>query len=407
VAVNRERVERGERFRQLTDVERQEIIFRARRLAAAGGGPAEIYRRIAKHTNRSVETIRHTVKQFGQRYPGLAVFPGRNGKLDDEAKKKIFRLFRQGHGVEFLVKRFGRTRTTIYRVIQEVRSKRIMELPLDFMFNEDFTKPGAAKKILVETPPNLAAVRKSNTPVGLPQYLASLYDVALLTREQEIHIFRQFNYLKYRANKLREGLKSGRLRTSTMDRIEGFYEQAVRVKNRIVQANLRLVVSIAKRHVGTNEDFFGLVSDGNMSLIRAVEKFDYGRGFKFSTYSSWAIMKNFARSIPEEFKHRDRFRTSQDEMFLLQEDLREDEFAQENMNQVRKQQIRKMLAHLDDREKKIIIRRFGLNPGEEPLTLQEVGLELGVTKERIRQLEARALTKLRCVAKDERLELPD
>jgi RNA polymerase sigma factor (sigma-70 family) len=74
---------------------------------------------------------------------------------------------------------------------------------------------------------------------------------------------------------------------------------------------LRLVVSIAKRHVGPVENFFELVSDGNMSLIRAVEKFDYARGNKFSTYASWAIMKNFARTIPDEHRHRDRFRTSQ------------------------------------------------------------------------------------------------
>ena len=100
-----------------------------------------------------------------------------------------------------------------------------------------------------------------------------------------------------------------------MDRIESLYEQAVQTKNEIVQANLRLVVSIAKRHVTASEDFFSLVSDGNMSLIRAVEKFDCSRGNKFSTYASWAIMKNFARSIPDEFKHRDRFRTSLDEMF--------------------------------------------------------------------------------------------
>ncbi len=99
-----------------------------------------------------------------------------------------------------------------------------------------------------------------------------------------------------------------------MNEIEKLYEEVVKIKNEIVQANLRLVVSIAKRHVTGSEDFFGLVSDGNMSLIRAVEKFDFSRGNKFSTYASWAIMKNFARTIPEEFKRRDRFRTSQEEL---------------------------------------------------------------------------------------------
>ncbi len=306
-----------------------------------------------------------------------------------------------------LAKRFGRPRSTIYRATQEVRAQRIMELPLDFIFNDEFTRPGAYRKILAPVPENPNRVRAPRVPQGLPQYLASLYEVPLLTREQEAHLFRKFNYLKYRASKLREQLDLNQPRAGLMDKIEQFYQEAVQVKNQLVQANLRLVVSIAKRHVGASEDFFGLVSDGNMSLIRAVEKFDYGRGFKFSTYASWAIMKNFARSIPEEFKHRDRFRTSQDEAFLGQEDWRADAYEQESKQQVRKQQIRKMLAHLDEREQKIIIRRFGLNPGEEPLTLKEVGRELGVTKERIRQLEARALNKLRLVAADERLELPE
>ena len=89
-----------------------------------------------------------------------------------------------------------------------------------------------------------------------------------------------------------------------------------------MRANLRLVVSIAKRHVTPDQNFFELVSDGNMSLIRAVEKFDFSRGNKFSTYASWAIMKNFARTIPGEFKHRDRFRTSQDEMFAATQEHR-------------------------------------------------------------------------------------
>src|SRR5690606_33103726 len=107
--------------------------------------------------------------------------------------------------------------------------------------------------------------------------------------------------LKHKASRIRESLQSARgNKTALMDEIEALYEQAVKTKNKIVQANLRLVVSIAKRHMGSSDDFFALVSDGNMSLIRAVEKFDYSRGNKFSTYASWAIMKNFARTIPNE-----------------------------------------------------------------------------------------------------------
>jgi RNA polymerase primary sigma factor/RNA polymerase sigma factor len=171
-------------------------------------------------------------------------------------------------------------------------------------------------------------------------------------------------------------------------------------------ANLRLVVSIAKRHVGPSDNFFELVSDGNMSLIRAVEKFDFARGNKFSTYASWAIMKNFARTIPDEIRHRDRYRTANFEMFSATEDQRSDQYEQESAQSQRQFQVGRILERLDEREQKIIISRFGLDHKQEPLTLKEVGAEMGVTKERVRQIEARALSKLRQAAEDEHIEAP-
>lgn len=407
VARNEERVRRGERFSQLTDAERDEIVERARRLAHVGGCPSEITRRIARHMNRSVETIRYTLKQFDQKHPEMAVFPEQTGPLGDDAKQRIYQQYRRGESVDTLAKRHCRTKTSIYRIINEMRAKRILELPLDYIDNEIFAKANVEGEILSPMPVVEASTRKVRAPSGLPPYLASLYEVPLLTREQEYHLFRKFNYLKYKATKLREALDPAHARSSAMDEIEKLYEEAVQTKNQIVQANLRLVVSIAKRHVNSNDDFFGLVSDGNMSLIRAVEKFDFHRGNKFSTYASWAIMKNFARTIPEEFKHRDRFRTTADEMFTSQADNRTDQVEQESAQSQREQQIRSILSRLDDREQRIIINRFGLERGREPLTLKEVGAEMGVTKERVRQIEARAINKLRLAAQEEHIELPD
>jgi RNA polymerase primary sigma factor/RNA polymerase sigma factor len=406
VAQNEDRVRRGARFSQLSDEERNDIIEVARRLAHAGGCPAEVARRVAKRMERSVETIRYTIKQFDHEHPDLAVFPGGTGPLNEEAKKKIYQQYCRGVSVEQLASRNCRTKTSIYRVINEMRAKRIMELPLDFIPNPGFARMDPDRIVNEPLPDADVPVKKARLPSGLPPYLASLYEVPLLTKVQEQHLFRKFNYLKYRATRLRSQLDVQRPKSSLMDEIEKLYELAVQMKNKIVRANLRLVVSIAKRHVGPSDNFFELVSDGNMSLIRAVEKFDYARGNKFSTYASWAIMKNFARTIPDEIRHRDRYRTANFEMFQATEDRRSDQYEQESAQSQRQYQVGRILDRLDEREQKIIISRFGLDHKQEPLTLKEVGAEMGVTKERVRQIEARALSKLRQAAEEEHIDAP-
>jgi len=409
VAENADRVRRGAQFSQLSPEERALIIARARRLAQKGGCPADVTKRLARKTGRSPETIRYTLKQFDVEHPDLAIFPESHGPLRLETKRKIYQQYHRGESVEALARRFCRTRACIYRIIAEMRAQRIMELPLDCVPNDLFPRVHSQKmekRLLGPLPPGDLQLKKARLPSGLPPYLASLYEVPLLTRAQEAHLFRKMNYLKYRAIKLREKLDPARPKSGLMDQVERYHDEAVATKNEIIRANLRLVVSIAKRHVGPMDNFFELVSDGNMSLMRAVEKFDFARGNKFSTYASWAIMKNFARTIPDEHRHHDRFRTSHAEMFTTTEDDRSDQLGQEWAQIQREAQVERILGRLDEREQKIIIRRFGLRRGQEPLTLKEVGAELGVTKERIRQIEARALSKLRKVVEEEKIDFP-
>ena len=338
------------------------------------------------------------------------MFPGRPGPLRLELKRKVYQQYQRGESVEALAQRFCRTRASIYRIIAEVRAARIMELPLDFIPNDLFPKIRSRRRedcVIGPLPDTEPSPKKFRTPSDLPPYLASLYETPLLTRRQEAHLFRKMNYLKYKADRFRAKLDLNRPKRALMDRIERFYDEAVATRNQIIRANLRLVVSIAKRHVRATQNFFELVSDGNLSLMRAVDKFDYGRGNKFSTYASWAIMKNFARSIPDELRRRERFPLDESNLFNVAEQDRAEPAEQEAVQGRREAQVERMLKRLDDREQRIIIRRFGLRHGQEPLTLKEVGAELGVTKERIRQIEARALDKLRQAAAEDRVELPE
>ena len=408
VAEHEAQVERSGRFTLLTEAERDEIVRRARRLAAVGPvSLAEVTRRVARKLDRSPETIRTTLKAYDRDHPALAVFPPAAGPLDEAAKTLLHKAYRRGVGVEALAAQHRRTRSSVYRVINEMRARRLLEQPLEAMSHPSFDDPSQAAAILgpLPQPEDGRPGRKTKAPKGLPPYLMSLYDVPLLSREQEAHLFRKMNYLKHQARRMREALDPARARTADLDRIEQLQEEALAVKNQIIRCNLRLVVSIAKRHVAPTNNFFELISDGNMSLIRAVEKFDYARGNKFSTYASWAVMKNYARTIPEENHRRDRFVTGHAEMFDSAADNRTDEHESLSAQSRMEEAVKGLLGRLDDRERRIIVSRFGLG-GVGEQTLEQLGKELGITKERVRQIESRAQAKLRMFAGEQHLDLP-
>ncbi len=406
VSRNADDVERGSSFSQLSLDEREQMVQRARRLARAGACPTEISRRLSRKFHRSPETVRYTLKSFDRDHPEIALFPDASAPLSHEERRELYRQFRQGLAVEALARMWKRTKASIYRIVTEVRAEILLEQPIDFMDSDEFHQPGAAERILAPPPLREGRAAATKPPPGLPPYLASLYAVPLLTREEEVYYFRKMNFLKFEALEARKQIDPVRPRAKDMDRVEELLQQATEVKNFLIRSNLRLVVSIAKRHMRPTTSFFEMVSDGNMSLIRAIEKFDFTKGFKFSTYASWAIMKNYARSIPAETVRLDRFRTGNDEVFSSSSDPRTDQFLEERTNQRQRELIMSILDHLDPREREIIVFRYGLSEGTAPQTLEQVGTRFGVTKERIRQLEARALRKMRKLAQDESLEIP-
>lgn len=295
-------------------------------------------------------------------------------------------------------------------------------------------------------------------------YLKEIGKVSLLTAAEEVDLAMKIEagveaMAQLDASEEEGGVPLERRERRRLSRIE---QVGLDAKQQLIEANLRLVVSIAKRYVGRGMLFLDLIQEGNLGLIRAVEKFDYTKGFKFSTYATWWIRQAITRAIadqartiripvhmvetinklvriqrqllqslgreptPEEIAEemsltpervREIQKISQEPVSLEtpigeEEDSQLGDFVEDDAAVVPpdaasfsmlQEQLAKMLEGLAERERKVITLRFGLEDGH-PRTLEEVGREFGVTRERIRQIESKTLAKLRHPSRSQKLK---
>ena len=307
--------------------------------------------------------------------------------------------------------------------------------------------------------------RRATMLTGDPvrMYLKEIGKVPLLTAAEEIDLAMKIE-AGVAAGEQLEKADAGEIELERRDlrRLTRIEEVGFDAKQQLIEANLRLVVSIAKRYVGRGMLFLDLIQEGNLGLIRAVEKFDYRKGFKFSTYATWWIRQAITRAIadqartiripvhmvetinklvriqrqllqelgreptpkeigdvmglPEE-RVREIQKISQEPVSLEtpigeEEDSQLGDFIEDDAAVVPpdaasfsmlQEQLGKVLDGLAERERKVISLRFGLEDGH-PRTLEEVGREFGVTRERIRQIESKTLAKLRHPSRSSKLK---
>lgn len=246
-------------------------------------------------------------------------------------------------------------------------------------------------------------VAATHFPRNLPSHLARLCEARILTAAEERELFRRMNYFKYRANAVRVTLDPQRPDMKAIERAERYLAAAQRVRDKLIRANMRLVISVVKRFVTSEHSFDDLLSDGTFSLMQAVDKFDYDRGFRFSTYAYRAIARNTYRKIRKHQKESVRFTSDVAEMAAASLVDSSSTIADVAMQSRLRERLTELVARLDRREQLIIRCRYALGAHRKSKTFQAIAEKLGVSKERVRQLEQRAMGKLRMMAAETNL----
>jgi RNA polymerase sigma factor (sigma-70 family) len=279
------------------------------------------------------------------------------------------------------------------------KAEQLLAEKFDFMLSEHFSRKHIERELFEEKIPPLPLVAwyqptrddafEADAVVSSPQ---------LMKPAEERLMFLRFNFAKLKLGVIQRRIKrKGELTRQDAQELLQWHNRFEHLREYLVRTNLALVLAMAKRTRLGDVDFAEIVSEGNMALIRAVDKFNVDKGFKFSTYACRAILKAFSRTAMKHSRHRQRFPVE------FEPDL-----EKSNWNEIRRAGVEEdcvvelktivdeNLADLSDVEQTVLKRRFNWEQNESsPLTLEQVGRIIGVTKERVRQIQNKALMKIR------------
>ena len=293
----------------------------------------------------------------------------------------------------------------------QVLLTRLLAEPAYYVDHPDFSKPGIERKLFGSDPklPYRRATRFEEGKDPITDAVCAGERVPTLSHAQEQRLFMRFNLARRHVTQILTTHAGKSLTPAAARRLLAWGYRVLAARSVIVRLNLPLVLAMAKRTRLANIDFNEMISEGNMALLRSVEKFDCSKGFKFSTYSCRAILKSFSRVAMRASRYRGRFPTAFDPTmersdYLDRKRLNVEEDCVEELKQI----LLKNVANLTDVERTVIHERFAIGKpaigvASGPKTLEQVGHIIGVTKERVRQIQNNALKKIRLALEEEYL----
>jgi RNA polymerase primary sigma factor len=346
------------------------------------------------------ESITEAAREAGTRETGLA---------GEELGEVTMNLLESAEVARTTAARLPTAKAPLEETVQalgaadQVLLRKLLTEPTDYVDHPDFGKRGIEKNLFGATArfKGPESNRFEERPDALVDSLGSAGRIPSLSYADERHLFMRYNFARRHVTTILREFAGRRLTPQATRMLLAWGHRTLEARGAIVRLNMPLVFAMAKRTRLTHVDFNELISEGNMALLRSVEKFDCARGYKFSTYSCRAILKSFSRVAMRASRYRGQFPMEFDPSMERSDfsDRQREAVERDCVDELKEILIRNT-AGLSDVEHRVISERFAIGStfmGEAagPKTLEQVGVIIGVTKERVRQIQNKALRKIR------------
>jgi RNA polymerase primary sigma factor len=402
-----EMFKRAAKFTRMDEHEKKKIVAMAKDMASGDNqNRKQIIESVAANISRAVETVRYTLEAYENQNGSESIFSKPFGSIDPSTAADIHAGFTAGRSVEELAAKYNRSVSSIYRILNQVKAREIKNNEISYVYNPDFDNRARVDAILAakinfdsdQMPGAVSSERE------MAEYIDIINNMPVLNADQENAAFTKYNCLKYLCAKIRDKMSISNPKSSYIKQYEDYAAEAERVKNIIIESSLRIVVNTALRYVNKGYSFYDLISEGNLALIRALDKYDCCYSHRFSSFANLYIQKVYSARLSEEWRRKDKPKGIDVAGLAVSVDvsplkkLGDYEKKSYNLETVIKN-------NLTSTESYIIRNHYGITGSLLPLkpkTIKTISEELGISRDKVKLHELKALQKLRhCLSKEE------